>query len=403
MPTRAKALIGKMHAVLVNARIRRVARSWPKATPLPRPSAQRIRVSGFFNEPLGIGRAAHLTASALTVAGYSVVREDVRPLHRHLLTRQPEAFEDASPADVWIIQANPPETRFVLLARDPAHWRDTYRIAYWVWESSLAPRDWVQWAAYFHEIWVPSPFAQQAFAAAFTQAGQAEAAAKLRVMPHPVPLPDTQARVRSSDKAEVHVLTLFDPRSDFARKNPEGVIRAWTKAFSEPGAGRLRVKTYAGAEQHPAFRRVVDLVKGRPDIALICETLNDAETQALIAQADIVISLHRGEGFGLPLAEAMAQGIPVIATGWSGNMAFMTPETACLVPFELVPATPRYNGPQAQWAEPDLTAAAEALRRLVQSAEARETLWQAGRAAIGDLWAYWQPTVLFSSQKSAYK
>jgi glycosyltransferase involved in cell wall biosynthesis len=398
MPNRAKALIGKIHAVLVNARIRHAARSWPKATPQPRPSAQRIRVSGFFNEPLGIGRAAHLTASALTAAGYSVVREDVRPLHRHLLTRQPEAFEDASPADVWIIQANPPEARFVLLARDPAHWRDTYRIAYWVWESSLAPRDWIQWAAYFHEIWVPSPFAQQAFAAAFTQAGQAEAIDKLRVMPHPVPLPDTQARVRRSDEAEVRVLTLFDPRSDFARKNPEGVIRAWTRAFSEPGAGRLRVKTYAGAEQHPAFRQVADLAKGRPDIAFICETLNDAETQALIAQADIVISLHRGEGFGLPLAEAMAQGIPVIATGWSGNMAFMTPDTACLVPFELLPATSRYNGPQAQWAEPDLTAAAEALRQLVQSADARQALGQAGRVAIGDLWSYWQAAGLFSGQ-----
>jgi glycosyltransferase involved in cell wall biosynthesis len=88
----------------------------------------------------------------------------------------------------------------------------------------------------------------------------------------------------------------------------------------------------------------------------------------LIDSADVLLSLHRAEGFGIPLAEAMLRGKPVVATGWSGNLEFMSEDSACLLPARLVPMADEeanaYQGLAGLWAEPDIAAAAAWLRRL---------------------------------------
>jgi glycosyltransferase involved in cell wall biosynthesis len=109
-----------------------------------------------------------------------------------------------------------------------------------------------------------------------------------------------------------------------------------------------------------------------------------AERHALTACADIVLSLHRSEGFGLVPAEAMLLGKPVIATNWSGNLTFMDPSSSALVGYRLVPAVdPRgtYAVPGALWAEPDLADAAAWLRQLGDDPAARAALGARGRAA----------------------
>jgi glycosyltransferase involved in cell wall biosynthesis len=123
-------------------------------------------------------------------------------------------------------------------------------------------------------------------------------------------------------------------------------------------------------------------VGGAPNIRLETRTLPAADLHALTAAADIVLSLHRSEGFGLVLAEAMLLRRPVIATGWSGNMAFMDAHCAALVDYRLVPARdPRQVYAGASWAEPDHEAAVAQLRRLADDSAERVALGARGEAA----------------------
>jgi glycosyltransferase involved in cell wall biosynthesis len=107
----------------------------------------------------------------------------------------------------------------------------------------------------------------------------------------------------------------------------------------------------------------------RPDILLRDEYMSAHEMGALTELVDCVVSVHRSEGFGLNLADAMAVGTPVIATGYSGNMDFMTPDTAFVVPYSLTevgPGAEPYD-PRAFWADPDLSAASTAMRTVLDN------------------------------------
>lgn len=367
-----KSLLAAVHKRLFRLKFALRGRRWAAAEG-SRPAGKRVIVSGFFNEALGIGRAGALTLHALKEAGYEVASEDLRPFDRGLLTSAPASFSMAKGADIWLIHANAPEAEIALFSHDYDAWKHLYRIGYWAWESDLAPVSWISVARWFHEIWVPSRFV----ADALIRAGLP--AAKLRVVPHAVPVPP-QVETRF-ERGCVRVLTLFDPRSGFDRKNPQGAIDTWLEAFFEPGDGaELIVKSLAGAENYPLFKALQDRAVGRSDIIFLAETLDDDAQARLLNSCDILLSLHRGEGYGLPLAEAMARGLPVIATGWSGNLDFMTDNNSILIPSHRVPASIMYNGPDAQWAEPDVKAAAKVLAGLIHDAARRHALGDQARA-----------------------
>jgi glycosyltransferase involved in cell wall biosynthesis len=122
---------------------------------------------------------------------------------------------------------------------------------------------------------------------------------------------------------------------------------------------------------------------------VIDRQLTYAETLSLNASCDVYVSLHRSEGLGLNLLQAMTLGRPVIVTGWSGNTDFMTPEDACLVGYELVPVRathyayrPEAIGPGQVWAEPSIAEAAAWMRRLADDESLRRRIGAAAQAGV---------------------
>ena len=377
-----KNWLGSLHKFLFDMKFKLRSMSWQPTDERKRPAGPVI-ISGFFDEVLGIGRAGRLTVDAFRSAGFEVMQQDLRPLHNGLLTTPPLPFPQGRNATVWLIHANPPEAKIALFSLKVSDWQHLYRIGYWAWESDLAPDAWLNAAPWFHELWVPSVYVQDAFCRAFTTAGMAEYSAKLRVVPHPQPLSPSRPATQEST---FRVLTIFDARSGFERKNPTGAIASWLQAFPRPVDGAiLTVKSPRDSAFHPEYKALVSLAKGRPDIQFLAKDLSNLEQEALFDSHNSILSLHRGEGFGLPLAEAMARGHCAIATGYSGNLDFMTSENSVLIPWVKVSASNAFNGSRANWAEPDVAAAARALRTLANDPERRQILGNAARRTFQNL------------------
>ena len=372
-------------------------------------------VSGFFNESSGIGRGGQLTAQAFRDAGYDIVAHDLRPCFRQYI-RQRAVLPGRG--GVWFIHANAPEVLVAMLAHHPAQWADRYRIAYWAWETPKVPANWMLAAEYLHEIWVPSRFVHDAVAAMFRLARQDHLIVRIKIMPHPVPAASVQTahsreqnRLKFGLLADVtEVLSLFDTKSSAVRKNPWGVIDAWLGAFPQADATRrltLKVSDLKGdrATEH----RLLGLLRDRSDIRLVENRFDDRDMASFIAAFDILISLHRSEGFGLPLAEAMAAGVAVIATDWSGNTDFMTADNSWLVAAGLTPVSDPegpYGGlegdPDQVWADPDLDDAIRGLRELTSSAYLRQALADFARVSIKAIDVPWQQAALLELPFNRY-
>jgi glycosyltransferase involved in cell wall biosynthesis len=251
-------------------------------------------------------------------------------------------------------------------------------IGMWAWELPIVPASWHYGAKFVHEIWAPSPFTAAALEAA--------APGRVRVVPYPlaaIPLPATGTRADFGLPAQkLIVLTALNLASSMARKNPLGAIAAFKAAFGARPDFLLLLKI-SGFEAYPRDLALIRAaIANAPNIRLITATFPEAALRGLIAASDIILSLHRAEGFGLIPATAMLLGRPVVATGWSGNLAYMTEQNSALVSYRLIPAKDDrgvYQLPGAYWAEPDIADAAWHLRWLAEESSARTALGAAGQ------------------------
>ena len=155
------------------------------------------------------------------------------------------------------------------------------------------------------------------------------------------------------------MLVVFNIASSFARKNPCAAIAAFRHAFGDDPSVRLIVK-YMNDFVWPEGVRLMEEAAGdATNIELIGGVLDEAGMDALYERADVVMSLHRAEGLGLPVAEGMLRGLPVIATDWSGNADFLTRETGVPVGYKLVPV----NDPQGKYTDASIDVGGGGYRR----------------------------------------
>ncbi len=253
-------------------------------------------------------------------------------------------------------------------------------IGMWVWELPVIPQDWRIGAKFVHDVWAPSRFCADAFEAA--------APGRVHVVPYPIaavplaaPLGD-RAHFGLEQNCFV-VLCAFNLASSFTRKNPLASIAAFRAAFGNNRDALLVLKV-TGAGTHAAELALIHAAIGDAgNIRLFTGDLPEAELNGLLAASDAIISLHRAEGFGLIPATGALLGKPVIATGWSGNLDFMAPESSALISYKLVPVVDEYgvyNVRGAHWAEPDVEDAAAWLRRLFDDSTLRQQMGAAGKA-----------------------
>ena len=206
-----------------------------------------------------------------------------------------------------------------------------------------------------------------------------------------MPMPVTLPPVVRPDRAALGLpdgfvfLLVYDFNSVIARKNPEGLLDAFLRAFPDAAEGARLVLKSINAEPHPdAHDRLRLAAAEHPHVHLLDYYASAEEKNGMIAAADCYASLHRSEGFGITMAEAMLLGKPVVATAYSGNLDFMRPENAYLVDYELTPIGPGHDPypPEAQWAEPDLDHAARLLREVFEDREEAARRGETARADI---------------------
>jgi len=295
----------------------------------------------------------------------------------------------ALPGGVWLIHVNAPEAIRALAALSSDAWKGRYRIGYWAYELARIPADWVRASQAFDELWAPSTFVAQAMmAAGVTQT--------IRIMPHPVGF--DLAENLSTPGGAFTVLAMCDFASSSERKNLAGAIAIYARAFPDPAAGqRLIIKAHSGASSPEAMRTIARLAQARPDITVVYQAMPHAEVMQLIASSHVLLSPHRAEGYGLPLAEALLLGVPVLATGWSGNVDFMGDAPELLIGHTMIPVDDPhgvYRMKGAEWADPSIEDAVAKLRALHASRELRQRAVAKTQAALRGQLEAWSASAL---------
>jgi glycosyltransferase involved in cell wall biosynthesis len=258
--------------------------------------------------------------------------------------------------------------------------RAHYKIGIWVWELPALRDEFAAALRHFDEIWVPSRFCQRAV--------RAMTAKPVAVVPHVVPAGETPApgwRDRLNIRADQFVfLYMFDTTSIVERKNPHCLLDAFAAAFPDQESVRLVLKvTHADKDQ--GLSSYLDDVSRRDSRLLVLRDMMPAdELGGLVSACDCFVSPHRAEGFGLTVAEAMARGLPVIATDYGGTADFVTEEVGYPLRYRLVELD-RDHGPYpkgAIWADPSRQHLAALLRSILANPRGARAKGQRGRARI---------------------
>jgi glycosyltransferase involved in cell wall biosynthesis len=337
-----------------------------------------VNILSHFSYPSGIQQAALFAKRALELAEFRVSCRDVSAFPCFdVEDRAPFLGLEVFP--VTIINVSPQPYFSVAYERGGLLRRSgVYRIAYWAWELDAIPEEWVDLTPLLDCIWAPTQFVADAFR---------------KRMPLPVHevLPGVElGEIEPVAKAELGIppgnyvfVFMFDMCSQMVRKNPLGVIEAFRRAFGRGEKATLVIKVSRGRSHPQEFAQLEEAARDA-GVILVDEVLSRARAYGFIEMCDCFVSLHRAEGFGLCLAEAMLMGKPAIATNYSGNLAFMHPENSLLVDYELTeiaadnPIYPAGN----HWAEPSIEHAAAQMRYCFDHRAAAAELGARGRDEV---------------------
>lgn len=339
-----------------------------------------INLIGNIKGDSGLGQSCRLLAYALKHSEFPVciVEHSISSSLSMSDTTYDDCLEKKNKYGVNIFHINPHEFAPAFLQLGRGVWDYHYNIAYWLWEMEDFPDEWMDCINLLDEIWTPAEYISKSI--------RKKTDKPIVTVPYHV----TATTSAEFDRGYFGLpenrflfLMMFDCGSMIERKNPRAVIEAFKKAFEpEKQDVGLVIKINGGSSED--MEQIESYAAGYNNLYLINKIYSKLEINSLIKCADAVVSLHRAEGFGLVMAEAMMNGVPCIATNWSANTEFMSPEIACMVDYELVELD-HDIGPYKRgnrWAEPNVEQAAQYMRILYENPEYRSELAECALKSI---------------------
>lgn len=337
-----------------------------------------VNLLGYFESEKGVGEGARSNARIVQATGIPYILNNFVDRGSSNIESAPGLLQGDNPFLINLLTLNADGLQSFGQEHLP-YLKGHFNIGYWAWELSDFPDEWATAFGYADEVWTPSEFTRASVASA--------SPVPVRVVPHSMDFADMDIQGdRASFGLEPETflfLFLFDFHSFLERKNPLGLIEAYKNAFGARKDVQLLIKSSHSA-QHKEELLLLQQASAGANVRILDSVLTRQDKQQLIATADCYISLHRSEGFGLTMAEAMMCGKPVIATGYSGNVDFMSDVDSFLVPYRMV-AIDHTHGPYKagyHWADPDLDYARDLMRHVESNREAAAKVGAKAKAKV---------------------
>jgi glycosyltransferase involved in cell wall biosynthesis len=321
-----------------------------------------INLIGNIKAESGLGQSCRLVADELLASGidFSIYSYSQLGNVKEAASKWDDKISSELPYSINLIHINPYEFGLAFAQLDSSVWDCRYNIAFWLWELEEFPEEWTPCFSCLDEIWTPSEFISKSI----------RKRTNLPIITIPYSVNVSIKQIYSRDyfhlpKDKFLFLVMYDSSSITERKNPKGTMDAFKRAFdkAQQDVGII-------IKVNNAVKEDINLIKhemnGYSNVYIIQDTLDKDCVNSLIKCSNVLVSLHRSEGFGLVLAEAMLLGIPTIATNWSSNIEFMNQEVSCLVDYKLIEIE-KDMGPFKKgnrWADPDITEASHFMNKL---------------------------------------
>lgn len=338
---------------------------------------------GYAFGEFGMGEHVRMVARSLdaTNTSFCILDQDVGThgandsSARHWVTDKPRY-------DINIFHVNADVLPQLFLKFGESLFAGRHNIGYWAWELSKCPPEFDFALGMIDEVWAISDFVAESF--------KTRSSVPVLTMPLAVTVPNLDSSLYTKKhyglpEDKFTFFFTFDAASYLDRKNPIAVVKAFKQAFpSKKEKVHLLLKTMNTDAAGPLWSALLKEVGNDPRITVMEKRLDRDEVLGLNLACDAFVSLHRSEGFGRCVAEAMAYGKPVITTNYSGTRDFAKEDTACVVDYKLVPvpddAYPFWR--DQVWAEPSINHATTLMRKLVNDKKFRDSMALAGQKYV---------------------